>query len=132
MKKLSWVCLFLSAVIFSGCGPELLVGAAVGGAGVFAASKDTIMGDTDKTYDEVWDSAMLVSKYRGTIGKSDMEKGLIEVSEGKSKVWIKLDHLTQSSTKLKVSSRKYKFPNLELAQQYYTKILEQAREEDYR
>ncbi|MGE5309425.1 MAG: DUF3568 family protein [Deltaproteobacteria bacterium] len=108
-----------------GCVPLLFAGA--GGAGVYAASKDTIQGETDIPYDVVWDSACNVAKYRGTIEKQDFDKGSIQYSEGKAKVWITLDRLTSSTTRLKVASRKYKMPNLDLAQLVYTKCLDSSK-----
>lgn len=129
MKKLTvlFACMIVPSFFMSGCGPEILVGAAVGGAGVFAASKDTIQGETDLSYEDVWDAAQMVAKYRGNINTRNFESGILQYSEGKSKVWVKLERVTDSTTRLKISSRKYKMPNLDLAQQVYTKILEEAR-----
>ena len=114
-------------LISSGCVP-LVIGAAAGGAGVYAASRDTIQGDTDVGFETLWDAAVTVTRVRGTIVKQDFDKGTIEACEGKSiKIWVTLEKLTASTTRLKVASRKYKMPNLELAQTIYTKILDETK-----
>jgi hypothetical protein len=126
MKKLLIFAAILSiALPVAGCVP--LFFAAAGGAGVYAASKDTIQGETDIPYENVWDAAVNVAKYRGNVQKQDFEKGTIEMSEGKAKVWITSERLTGATTRLKVASRKYKMPNLDLAQVVYTKIMDTAK-----
>jgi hypothetical protein len=124
-KLLGVIALFSCVLVSAGCWPLFLVGA--GGAGVYATSKDIIQGDTDVSFESVWDAAMTVSKVRGAIKKQDFDKGSIEVLEGKARVWITIEKLTQATTHLRVASRKYKMPNLELAQIYYTKIIDQAK-----
>jgi hypothetical protein len=126
MKKLIVViALFSFALVSAGCWPLFFIGA--GGAGMYAASKDTIQGETDVSYESLWDAAMTVAKVRGTIKKQDFDKGSIEVMEGKATLWITLEKLTAATTRMKVASRKYKMPNLDLAQIVYTKILDQAK-----
>lgn len=127
MGRLLLILTLLSSVCFSaGCVP--LICAAAGGAGVYAASKDTIQGETDVAYEDLWSSALVVARVRGTVQKQDFNQGKIEAIEGKSvRIWVTLEKLTQSTTRLKVASRKYKMPNLELAQTVYTKIIDQAK-----
>lgn len=117
--------LCVSLLVNAGCVPLVFV--AVGGAGAYIVSKDTIQGETDIAYETLWESAIMVSKYRGSIQKQLFDKGTIEMMEGKAKVWITLERLTQSTTRLRVASRRYKMPNLELAQLIYTKIIDQAK-----
>ncbi len=126
MRKAFVPAIIACSLLFSGCIP--LFFAAAGGAGVYAASKDTIVGDTDVEQERLWDSAVTVARARGTITKQEYDKGVIEAMEGKqTRIWITLEKVTQSTTRLKVASRKYKMPNLELAQLMYTKILDQAK-----
>jgi hypothetical protein len=126
MKKLLVItALFSCVMVSSGCWPLFFIGA--GGVGMYAASKDTIQGETDVPYESLWDAAMTVSKARGTIQKQEFDKGAILAMEGNTTVWITLERLTQSTTRLKVASRKYKMPNLDTAQVVYTKILDQAK-----
>lgn len=126
MKK---IILFLIPCIFVnilGCAP-LIIGGAVGALGGYAISKDTIQGDTDKPYDKLWDSALVVGKIRGEIKNEDQTKGYIELQAESSKVYVRLIRLTAATTRLRVSARKYHLPNLGLAQDIFVKIMEQAR-----
>lgn len=116
-------CIFLS---ISGCAP-LIIGSAVGALGGYAVSKDTIEGETDKNYDSLWEAALTVSKIRGQIKYENKTKGYIESEAESSKVYIRLIRLTVSATRLRVSARKYHFPNMILAQDIFVKIMEQAR-----
>jgi len=126
MRKFPVVLALISfSLVVSGCVPLFFV--AAGGAGAYAVSKDTFQGETDVSSESLWDAALTVAKNRGTIIKQDFDKGMIEMTEAKAKVWITLEKITQSTTRLRVASRKYKMPNLELAQLVYTKILDQAK-----
>jgi len=109
-----------------GCAP-LIIGAAAGGLGAYAISKDTVQGDTDKNYDALWDSALDVAKTYGLIQQENAGTGTIELGAQSSKVWIKLIRLTQATTRVKVSARKYHFPNMELAQDIFVKIMNGAK-----
>ena len=109
-----------------GCAP-LILGAAVGAAGGYAVSKDTVQGETDKSYQSIWDSAMLVAKIRGKLKQQDQGRGYIYVESESGRVWIRLIRLTRATTRLKVSARHYHMPNLSLAQELYTKIMDEAR-----
>lgn len=126
MKKIAAFlipCILLSAM---GCAP-LIIGGAVGAVGGYAVSKDTIQGETDKNYDSLWEAALNVSKIRGEVKDEDKTKGYIDLEAESSKVYIRLIRLTAATTRLKVKARKYHFPNMALAQDMFTKIMEQAR-----
>jgi hypothetical protein len=105
-----------------GCAP-LIIGAAAGGLGAYAVSSDTVQGDTDKDYDVLWDSALNVARSRGLIQKENAAAGYLELGIESSKVWVKLTRLTQATTRIRVSARKYHFPNIELAQDVFVKII---------
>lgn len=109
-----------------GCAP-LIIGGAVGAVGGYAISKDTIQGETDKKYDSLWDSALIVSKIRGQIKYENKMKGYIELEAESSKVYIRMIRLTSATTRLRVSARKYHFPNMSLAQDIFVRIMEQAK-----
>ena len=110
--------------LFSGCGcAPLIIGAAAGGLGAYVVSKDTVQGDTDKNYEALWDSALSVARSRGLIQQENAATGNIELGAESSKVWIKLVRLTQATTRVRVSARKYHFPNMELAQDIFVKII---------
>ena len=110
----------------SGCAP-LVVGAAVGAVGGFAASRDTIQGDSDKPYESLWNAAVKVAQIRGKIRREDAYSGTIQSDAESTLVWIRLIRLTRSTTRIRISARRYHFPNLALAQDLYVKIIEEAR-----
>lgn len=127
MKK---TILFLSLTTFillsSGCIP-LIIGGAAGALGARAISKDTIQGETDKSYDSLWKAAYQVSKIRGTIRQEDNLRGYLRVDVGLSRVKISLIRLTRATTRLRITARKYHFPDLDLAQDLFVKIMEEAK-----
>ncbi len=128
MRKRAFFYLLLPLVLLniSGCAP-LIVGGAVGALGGYAISKDTIAADTDKPYDLLWNSAVTLARYRGTVKEEDATRGYIQMEAESSLVWIRLIRLTRATTRLRVSARKYRFPNLSLAQDILVKIIEEAR-----
>lgn len=118
--------LFLAALLLlntCGCAP-LVIGAAAGALGAYAISKDTIQGDMDKSYDQLWGSALMVARSRGLIKEEDKIRGYLEFQDGTTKVTVRLVQLTRSTIRLKVTARKHHFPNLNLAQDIYVKISE--------
>jgi len=111
----------------TGCAPLFLM--TVGGVGVYAISKDTIQGDTDTAYETLWDATMKVARIRGTIFQEDFNRGHIEIDAKPNKIKIQLVRVTAATTKIKVTARKYKnmFPNIEIAQDVFVKIIEEAK-----
>ncbi|MFH1198937.1 MAG: hypothetical protein V1650_02095 [Candidatus Omnitrophota bacterium] len=112
--------------LISGCAP-LIVGAAVGGVGAYAISRDTIQGQTDKSYESLWNAALVVARIRGTIKQEDYPHGRINLEVDSSRVEVNLIRLTLATTTLKISARKYHLPNINLAQELYLKIIEEAK-----
>ncbi len=126
MRKIT---LFLMPFILigaSGCVP-LIIGGTLGAVGGYAVSKDTVQGETDKSYDSLWDAALTVSRIRGQIKVEDRIKGYIELTAESSKVYIKLIRITDATTRLRVQARKYHFPNMNLAQDIFIKIMERTK-----
>jgi hypothetical protein len=105
-----------------GCAP-LIIGAAAGGLGAYAISKDTVQGDSDKDFDLLWESAINVSRQYGIIQQENISTGYIELTVDSSKVWIRLVRLTRATTRVRISARKFHFPNMELAQDLFVKII---------
>lgn len=113
--------------VVSGCAP-LIIGSAVGVLGGYAVSRDTIEGETDLEYEQLWDAAVTVARIRGTIKSQDHTKGYIYAHIESSKVWINLYSLTKATTRVKVRSRnKFHFPNLKLAQDIFVKVIDEAK-----
>lgn len=125
-KHLSFILLLWSFTLICGCAP-LIIGAAAGGLGAYAISKDTVRGDSDKHYEALWGSALSVAGSYGVIQQKNAGTGYIELEAQSSKVWIKLIRLTQSTSRLSVSARKYHLPNMELAQDIFVKIITGVR-----
>lgn len=128
MKKTLFLLVLISFIFFNiyGCAP-LIVGAACGALGGHALSKDTVQGETDKSYDTLWNLAVAVSRIRGNLQYEDRVKGYIEFKEESSWVYVRLIRLTAATTRLRVSARKHHLPNLALAQDIFVKIMEGVR-----
>jgi len=118
-------CLIFSFSIY-GCAP-LLLGVAIGGVGIYAVGKDTVQGDTTKSFDSVWKAALVVSRIRGEIKQENYAQGYIELDAESNYVLIKLLRLTRETNRLKISARKYHLPNQSFAQELFIKILEEAK-----
>ena len=128
MKKVFALVVVLAfCFLSSGCVP-LLIGAAAGGLGAYAVSNDTIEGDTDTPFASLWDAAVEIAKVRGTVKVEDYNRGYIEVDAKPHKIWIKLSRLTETATRVRVSSRKNHFPDLKMAQDVFVRIFERARD----
>ncbi|MEK6727542.1 MAG: DUF3568 family protein [Candidatus Omnitrophota bacterium] len=128
MKRTALFYFLFPFFILSICGcVALVVGGTVGALGGHAASKDMIQADSDKPYDQLWNGALNVSRMRGTIRQEDAAKGYIEADIEKTKVWIRMVRLTQATTRMRISCRRYHLPNLELAQDLFVKIMEEAK-----
>lgn len=99
----------------------------MGAAGAYVISKDSVQGNTDRPYDRLWSAAVRIGRVRGTITEEDRQRGYIALEADSSRVKIKLSRVTSSTTKLRVTARKHHLPNLDLAQDLYVKILDEAR-----
>jgi len=121
-KSLSIALVLFILPVVCGCVP-LIIGAAAGGLGAYAVSKDTVQGDNDKGFDLLWESALNVAKQAGIIQQENIQTGYIELTVDSSKVWIRLIRLTQATTRIRISARKFHFPNMELAQDLFVKIV---------
>lgn len=129
MKKILIAYLIISFMLvnLTGCIGALIIGGAAGALGAYAVGKDTVQGETDKPYDNLWNAALTISRIRGAIKQEDRQRGYIELGADSSKVSIRLIKLTRATTRLKVTSRKHHLPNLDLAQDIFAKIMEQTR-----
>lgn len=129
MRKKVIMAMFIPFLLVSatGCVPLFLM--TVGGVGVYAVSKDTIQGDMDTPYEALWDAAIKVARIRGTILQQDFNRGYIEIDAKPNNIKIQFVRITAATTKLRVSARKYKkaFPNIEIAQDVFVKIIEEAK-----
>ncbi|HTY44483.1 MAG TPA: DUF3568 family protein [Patescibacteria group bacterium] len=128
MKKRIAVAGIISVLTIGLCGcAPLIVGGILGGVGAYAVSKDTIQGETDKPYESLWESAVKVARIRGTVRQEDVTKGYLELQTDSGRIWITLIRLTQATTRVKVSARRFHMPNIALAQDMFVKIMEQSQ-----
>lgn len=124
--KISWIAVWLVCVfLISGCAP-LLIGGAVGALGGYAINRDTIQSETDIDYEQLWNAAISIVRMRGEPKFEDYVKGYISAEMESSRVWVRLIRLTKVTTRLRISARKYHFPNLGLAQDLFVRIMEEA------
>jgi hypothetical protein len=120
-----WGIFLAMALLLNVCGcVPLLIGAVAGGVTVYAVSKDTVQGDTDRDYEDLWSSALNVAASQGVIKQESKAGGYIYAEGNSGRVWIKMVRLTRIATRMRVSCRKMHLPNLALAQDIFTKILE--------
>jgi len=128
MKRAAALLLFGFILLnMAGCIP-LLIGAAAGGAGAYAAGKDAIEGDLTYSFSQLWDASLKVAKIRGTVKGQDQTAGYLYLETGDgSKVWINISRVTETTTRLKVAARRSHLPKIELAQDFFAKITDQAK-----
>jgi len=118
--------LFLSVSV-SGCFYLVLGGvAAVGG---YAVSPDTIQGETEKDYDEVWDAAVDVASIMGKVDYKSDKIGEISALINGARIRIDVSQLTPSMARIKVKARKSFFPSISTAQDVYVKIMRRLDED---
>ncbi len=113
-------------VLCAGCIP-LIIGGAAGALGAYAISSDTVQGETDSSFENVWSSAYEVCRIRGNIKEEDSLRGYLMVETDSGKVWVRVMKLTDATTRLKISARKMHLPSLRLAQELYVKIIDQSK-----
>jgi hypothetical protein len=112
-------CLFLSGCIF--------VIAGVGALGGYAISKDTIQGETEKSFESLWGTSLDVLSIMGIVYTEHESKGIIEAKIGASDVKVVIEELTARTARLRVSARKYLLPDISLAQRLYIKIIQNSK-----
>ena len=127
-KLVSFVALVcFMGLLISGC--VFIIGGAIGAAGGYAISSDTIEGTVDKTYDDIWEASTRVANIMGNMKFKDRQKGYIESELGNTKVNINIEKITEETTKIRIKARKYYklIPDIGLAQKIYTKIMQEAK-----
>ena len=127
MRKTIPLYFLLLLLLFNIVGCVFVLGGAAGALGAYGISKDTVQAETDKPYDALWNSALTVARIRGTIKQEDSQRGYIELNVESGHVWIRLIRLTQATTRIRISARRYYLPNLDLAQDMFVKIIEEAK-----
>ncbi|MBL7130139.1 MAG: DUF3568 family protein [Candidatus Omnitrophica bacterium] len=119
-----FIMLLFCSLAFSGC---IFVVAGVGALGGYAISKDTIQGETDKTFESVWDASLRVLNILGTVSSEDKQKGMIEAEIDTSNTKVTIEQLTPKTVRLVVTARRFLMPDITLAQKIYIKVIENAK-----
>ncbi len=114
----------LLVVSLGGCIP-VLVAAGVGAVGGYAVSRDTFEGVTSKGQDEIWDAAQKVIAIMGSIDSNDKKNGEIHGVVNNAQVTLTVVPINLTTTKLRIKARKGIFPRIGVAQEIYTKIINQ-------
>ena len=117
------VLLSLFSVLTCGC-----VSFLVGAAGIvtgYVAFKDTVAGNLDGTFDEVWQGIITVMESRTEIIEENSMGGIVKAKYGNNDIIVKVITFTDNAYKIKVTCRKmYKMAsNLELAQDLFTRMI---------
>jgi len=119
---------FLIVMLFNvaGCA-ALIVGGAVGVAGAYAISRDTLQGMVDGNFQDVWETSIEVVREFGEVSTLQKDRGLIIVKSNATFIKVRIVRITKAVVKLRVSARKHHLPNLTLAQEIYTRILNEIK-----
>lgn len=117
-----------SCVFMSGCW-FLVVGGA-GAVGGYAISRDTFEGVTNKSPEELLAAAHKVLSIMGTIINEEAKGGKIEAIVYGNHVWVSVIEVNMTTSRLRVKARKNMFPSAGVAQDIYTKIINQLEQKE--
>lgn len=116
------VFLILFSLLLSSCVPLIIGG--VGVLGGYAISRDTIGAETSKNVGDIWQAAKDVVSVMGIVKKIDEDTMAIEANIYSSVAIVKVEKLTEATSRLKVKARKLLMPNIGLAQKVFVKIMQ--------
>ena len=120
------VFLAASSLSLGGCF-YLFLGTAAA-AGGYAISQDTIQGEREKDFGDIWDAAHDILSIMGTINSQSQDLGKLTAIVNGAKVTVNVSQLTPSTVRLKVKARKAFFPNISTAQNIFIKIMNRVDE----
>ena len=102
----------------------LLIGGA-GAVGGYALTRDTFEGVSSKSQEELMASAHKVLSIMGIITEERPKEGLIFATISGTHVTVEVIQINLNTCKLRVKSRQMIFPRVGVAQEIYTKIMNQ-------
>jgi hypothetical protein len=117
----AFLCIFSSGCVF------LVVGG-VGAVGGYAVSRDTFEGVSSKGQEELLASAHKVMAIMGTITQDHPKDGEMEGIVYGAHVTVQVIQINLTTSKLRVKARKMIFPRVGIAQEVYTKIMNQLEQ----
>jgi hypothetical protein len=117
---------FIAAYAFfcsiTSCVPVLVGTGVVAG---YTLSNDSAIGEVKCDYRTLWDvTTDKLQNLKAEILTSNESKGLIKAKVSDNDVTVKIDTLSQSVQKLKISARKYLLPKPQFAQKIFVKIVQ--------
>lgn len=123
MKKYFVLTLMFFSFINSGCVP--VIAGAAGIATSYVAFNDSVAGNLDTTFDDLWNVSRNVLLNRSEIVSEEVDSGVIKARNGNNDITVKIIAFTDNAYKLKVSCRRsYRMAaNLEMAQDIFTRIV---------
>ena len=123
--SINFCIILVFCLVFSGC--FYVISGAVGVLGGYAISRDTIQGEIDIPFGDLWFSSVDVLDVMGVLIAEDQAKGLIEAKVNGAEVKVTIYELTSKTARLRVSARKYMLPQINLAQKIYIKAVSRAK-----
>jgi len=123
LKLFQLILVGMMCVSFSGCW-FLVIGGA-GAVGGYAVSQDTFEGISSKGQEELITAAHKVLAIMGSITDERPKDGEIVATVNGATVHITVIQLNLTTSKLRVKARKDMFPCRSVAQEVYTKIMNQ-------
>jgi len=112
------LCIFSSGCIF------LVVGG-VGAVGGYAVTRDTFEGVSSKGQEELLAAAHKVLSIMGTISDERPKDGEIVATVNGNHITVDVIQVNLTTSKLRVKARNGIFPRVGVAQEVYTKIMNQ-------
>ena len=112
--------------LFSSCAP-LIIGGALGAAGGYVISKDTIQGVIERSYDSAWEASINVLKEMGAADFEYSPGGKFRAYVKDAKVNVKVTQMSEKSVRLTISARKGLLPRLKLAEEVFVKVVERTK-----
>ena len=122
-KQISIVLVVICCAFSSGC-VFLLVGGA-GAVGGYAITRDTFEGVSSKGQEELMTAAHKVLSIMGTITDERPKDGEIVAKVNGNHVTVEVIQINLTTSKLRVKARNGIFPRVGVAQDIYTKIMNQ-------
>ncbi len=99
--------------LLGGCAPVLLATGAVAG---YAISRDSVVLDLDRPWNQVWNAAREEVKQQGAVKRENPKRGRLDARIQEADVVVVLKQLTPSTVRVVVRARKNLLPKVDVAQ----------------
>lgn len=106
----------------------VVVAVSAGAVGGYAISRDTFEGVTNKGMDELFTAAQRVTSIMGTVEEADKKRAEIHARIYGTTVLVTIIPINLTTSKLRIKARKGIFPRIGVAQEVYTKIINQLEQ----